>query len=90
MPNQKSDGFARGQRSQDYCKAIWGDGYYDLDFEIEDDDCYGYIKRDLGDSYRPLLLDSERCGSIDEACDKMERMLANECKARQRKTGEGK
>lgn len=63
------------------CKAIWGDGCYNLDFDTEDDDHYGYIRKELEDSYGPTLLDSGRCGSIDEACNELERMLANECKA---------
>jgi hypothetical protein len=85
MSIQRSDGFARGQRIQDYCKAIWGDGYYELDVDTEDDDHYGYIRKELEDSYGPLLLDSGRCRSIDEACNELERMLANECKAREGK-----
>lgn len=83
MPNQESDGFARGQRIQDYCKAIWGDGYYDVEVDTEDDDHYGYIRKEFDDFYGPMLLDSGRCGSIDEACEKLERLLANECKARE-------
>ena len=87
MPTQKpiSEGAARAQRIRDYCKAIWGDGYYDIDVESEGDDHYGYIKKDLGDSYGPLLLDSERCGSVDEARDKLERILADACKTREDK-----
>ena len=83
MPNQKSDEFAQARRIQDYCKAIWGDGSYDLDVDIEYDDHHGYIRKDLGDSYGPMLLDSGRCYSIDDACDKLERMTADECKARE-------
>ena len=85
MSIQNSDGFARGQRIQDYCKAIWGDGYYELDVDTEDDHYYGYIRKELEDSYGPMLLDSGRCGSIDEACNELERMLANECKAKEGK-----
>lgn len=85
MPNQESDGFTRGQRIQDYCKAIWGDGYYDMEVDIEDDDHYGHIRKEFDDYYGPMLLDSGRCGSINEACENLERMLANECKAREGK-----
>ena len=85
MSIQNSDGFARGQRIQDYCKAIWGDGYYELDVDTEDDHYCGYIRKEFEDSYGPMLLDSGRCGSIDEACNELERMLANECKAKEGK-----
>ena len=87
MTDQKSDDSSRGQRIQEYCKTIWGDGYYDLDFQTEIDDHYASIRKDLLDSYGPLLLDSGRCSSIDKACDKLERMLAAECKARAARQG---
>jgi len=79
-PAQKSEGALRGERIQAYCKILWGDCYCDIEFEAEDDDHYAFIRKDLGDSYGPLLLDSERCGSMDEASAKLERMLAAACK----------
>jgi hypothetical protein len=80
MPDQKSEGALQGERIQGYCKILWGDCYYDIEFETEDDDHYGFIRKDLGDSYGPLLIKSDRCGSIDKTCDKLERMLATACK----------
>ena len=83
MPNQESAGFARGQRIQDYCKVIWGDGCYDIEVDTEDDYYYGHIRKEFDDHYGPMLLDSGRCDSMDEACDVLERMLADECKSRE-------
>lgn len=66
----------RSKRIEANCKNIWGDGDYDIDVETDDwTTYYGYIKRDFGLSYGPLLLMTAGCRSPDHVFAELDRML---------------
>jgi hypothetical protein len=47
---------AQGKRIQANCKIIWGDAHYEIEIETDDWTSYlGYVKKDLGFSFGPLL-----------------------------------
>jgi hypothetical protein len=66
----------QGKRIQANCKIIWGDDDYNIDIETDDWTSYlGYVKKDFGFSFGPLLAMTGFCSSREETWDELDRML---------------
>jgi hypothetical protein len=77
----------RGQRIEANCKIIWGsDCEYDLSIETDDYINYlGYVKKDFGLSFGPVLTLTSFCHSEEATWAELDRMLefgARQVKAR--------
>lgn len=69
---------AQGERIQANCKIIWGDSEYGYEIEVETDDWtiyQGYVKKDFGLSYGPLLIMTGFCSSDENTWKELDRML---------------
>ena len=67
----------QGQRIQNNCRVLWGDGDYELDIETDDWlTYYGYVRKDFGLHFGPLLIMTGECNSSENTWRELDRMLA--------------
>jgi hypothetical protein len=80
----------QGKRIQASCKIIWGDDAdYNIDIETDDWVNYlGYVKKDFGTEFGPLLTMTGFCSSRDQVWRELDRML--DAGARQIQSGQQK
>jgi hypothetical protein len=84
----------QGERIQNNCRAIWGDGNYELDIETDNwMDWYCYVRKDYGLSFGDLLWMAGPCNSPEETWGELDRGLAaraQHVKAQQAKVQQAK
>ncbi|KAI0804126.1 hypothetical protein GGR55DRAFT_333716 [Xylaria sp. FL0064] len=67
----------KAERMQANCRAIWGNGNYDLDCEgdYEGGTWLCFVKQDYGLEYGPLLIMTLPAATPEQAWEELERML---------------